>query len=128
VAKLVDLSIELRLSSTLLPAKAADILDPKWAEGSGYEKVGARTVLQRYPLTLALDASGEIIGGRYTGDPADGPDQLEFNSAAPAVRPDGTVEAFPPLRWRPIEALARASVSTEPLPPTVDASVFDASP
>lgn len=128
VAKLVDLVIELRLSSTLLPAKAADILDPKWTEGSGYEKVGARLVLQRYPLTLALDASGEIIGGRYTGDPADGPDQLAFNGPLPAVSADGTLESFPPLRWRPIEALARASVSTDPRPPTVDAKLFLASP
>ncbi|RKH64682.1 metal-dependent hydrolase [Corallococcus llansteffanensis] len=128
VAKLVDVDIELRLSSTLLPARATDVLDPKWAEGSGYEKVGAIAVVQHYPLTLALDASGEIIGGRYTGDPADGPDQLGVTSAMPALRAEGTVEASPPLRWRPIEALARASVSIDPQPPTVDAKVFDASP
>ncbi|RYZ38635.1 MAG: hypothetical protein EOO71_23210 [Myxococcaceae bacterium] len=128
VAKLVDVDIELRLSSTMLPARVADVLDSEWAEGSGYEKVGARTVVLHYPLTLALDASGEIIGGRYTGDPADGPDQLGVSSVMPALRADGTVESFPALRWQPIDALARASMSTDPLPPTVDAKVFEAGP
>jgi inner membrane protein len=128
VARLVDIVLELHLSTTMLPAKAADVLDPTWAEGTGYARVGARPVVQRYPLTLALDASGEIIGGRYTEDPAEGPDQLAFTGALPAVRPDGTLEAFPSLHWRVIEALARASVSTDPRPPTVDASVFATGP
>jgi inner membrane protein len=128
VASLVDVVLELRLSSTLLPAKAADVPDPAWAEGSGYARVGTRPVAQRYLMTLALDAAGDVIGGRYTGDPADGPDQLAFSGSAPAVRADGALEAFPSLRWRAIEALARASVSTAPSPPTVDASVFASGP
>jgi inner membrane protein len=128
VAKLVDLTVALELSSTLLPASAADVVDPRWPDGSGYQKVGARLIPVRYPLTLALDASGQIIGGRYTGDPADGPDQLEVDDAVPQLRADGTVEAVPSLRWEAIEALARASVSTEPRPPSVDARLFEAAP
>ncbi|RKH67085.1 metal-dependent hydrolase [Corallococcus aberystwythensis] len=128
VAKLADVDIELRFSTTLLPVSATDVVDPKWAEGSGYAKVGARTLVQHYPMTLALDGSGEIIGGRYTGDPADGPDQLGVTSAMPALGAEGAIEASPPLRWQAIEALARASVSTGPLPPTVDVKVFGASP
>jgi len=128
VRKLVDLTLALELSSTLLPASAADVVDPRWPDGSGYRKVGARLIDVRYPLTLALDASGQIIGGRYTGDPADGPDQLEVDDALPQLRADGTVEAFPSLRWQAIEALAHASVSTDPRPPSVDARLFEASP
>ncbi|MHA7630219.1 metal-dependent hydrolase [Corallococcus sp. M7] len=128
VAKLVDVDIELSLSSTLLPASATDVLDPKWPEGSGYAKVGARPLVQHYPMTLALDASGEIVGGRYTGDPPDGPDQLGVTSPLPSLRAEGIVDAAPPLRWQAIEALARASVSTDPSPPFVDVKVFDASP
>lgn len=124
VAKLVDVVVQIDGSSTLLPAKEADVPDPRWREGSGYHRVGTRPVRFEYPITLALDAATEIIGGRYTGDPADGPDQLEFDGTSPAVRADGTLAAAPELRWRPIEALAAASLSVSDAPPTVDAALF----
>lgn len=126
VAKLVDVAMEFELASTLLRASSANVPDESLL--GAYQRVGTHPVVLTYEATLALDAEGELIGGRYTGDPADGPDQLQFVSGSPSLNDDGTISAFPGLRWSAIDALAKASVSTASEVPTVNASIFERAP
>lgn len=112
----LELLVELELASTLVSSSAADVEHRPGV----YRRVGARPVYVRYPVTLQLDEAGTIVGGRYDG--VDGPDQLQFIAASPDVTQDGRLVAFPELKWSAIEALAKASVASEPT--VVDGSVF----
>lgn len=124
VVSLVDVQLVLTLSSTTLPEWASDVLDPT-SDGTRYARVGLRPVVMTYPATLALDASSNLIGGRWTGDPADGPDHIGFVHDQPSLREDGVTLAPPEFLSLPIIlALARASVDDRAEVPTVDVRPF----
>jgi inner membrane protein len=107
-ATLVDVAIRLDVSSTELDYAAADRLDGAEAGGT-YRKVGAREVSFTYPATLALDAEGEIVGGRWNGT-GDGPDFVAFPAGGPRLNDDRTVSDYPYLRWPIIEQLYAGSI------------------
>ncbi len=107
VARLVDFDSTLELSSTTLSSTEADRPDPS-APGR-YQKVGVRAVPFHYTGQLAVDEKGELIGGRWTGDPADGPDCFGFLLGGPKLTDAGTLEVNPRLRPELILRLAHAS-------------------
>jgi hypothetical protein len=112
IERLVDFDARFELSSTTLPASAADV---KQAGMTGrYEKVGVRPVRFEWSGTLALGAGSEILGGRWTGDPANGPDAVMFVEGEPCVGDAGTLELNPSLSLAPIERLAELSRSDAP--------------
>ncbi len=112
VARLIDFEARFELSSTTLPARAADV--PLEGGGGRYQKVGVRPVHFAWTGALALGADSEILGGRWTGDPADGPDAVVFVSGPPCLTDAGTLAISPTLRPEPIERLAELSASEVP--------------
>src|SRR5947207_3147124 len=79
VSSLVDVRFDFELSSTTLPIESGD-----HPTGPGeYERVGVHAVPFSWQATLALDSSGDLIGGRWNGEPADGPDNLAFVQGGP---------------------------------------------
>lgn len=105
VSRLVDFDAVLQLSSTTLSSSAADVPD-----GPGrYAKVGARTLPFHWSGTLALGADSEILGGRWTGEPANGPDCIVFPEGAPRTNDAGTLVVSPTVRPGPVERLAALS-------------------
>lgn len=124
VASLVDVEMVFTLSSTTLPEWASDVLDPS-SDGTRYARVGLRPVVMAYPATLALDASSSLVGGRWTGDPANGPDHVVFVQDRPVTREDGVTLAAPEILSLPIiMALAQASIDERADVPTVDVRPF----
>jgi inner membrane protein len=103
VAQLVDVELRFALSSTTLGLDAG-------RDG----KVGTREVPFRWQATLALDKDTELIGGRWRGDPADGPDNATFIAGGPLLDAQGRLETEPLLDWPFIDALARASTGDGP--------------
>lgn len=124
VKQLVDFEAELELSSTLLPVGEADRVDPAHADGSWYLPVGMRAVPASWKGTLALDANGEIIGGRWSGETGAGPDCVAFVNGGPAVTDAGALETNAAMSWSSIAELAAASVQTGAEVPTVDARAW----
>jgi hypothetical protein len=120
IASLVDVEIDLVLSSTTLSYKKTNVLDPSGKDGSRYQHVGVVPVRERYTATLALDSSGELIGGRWTGDPPDGPDDILIVEGPPTLTPAGNLVPDDLLPWTLIEELAHASVDEGPDPPTIE--------
>ncbi len=106
VARLYDFEADLELSSTTLPSSEADVREPGAGE---YQKVGVRAVPFHWSGQLAVDAAGELLGGRWTGEPADGPDCLGFPQGGPKLTPVGTLDVNPLLRLDVMLALAHAS-------------------
>lgn len=106
---LLDFESTLELSSTTLPPSAADQPDPS-APGR-YQKVGVRTVSFHYSGQLLLGADGELLGGRWTGDPADGPDCLGFVLGGPQLTGNGTLAINPNVSLNAVLTLAHASAA-----------------
>ncbi len=122
IAKLVDVEITMTLSSTTLPESRADHLDPTSRDRSRYEEVGVVPVVMTFPAILALDAHGELVGGRWTGDPPDGPDDVMIVSGEPTMIAGSTdtIEAPETLSWAFVERLAKASVDRSDAMPVID--------
>ncbi|MHB8419897.1 MAG: metal-dependent hydrolase [Myxococcales bacterium] len=121
VTSLVDVRIDLTLSSTTLPYAAADRVDPESRDGSSYLRVGLRPVRVSYPATLALGADSELLGGRWNGEPNEEPDSVRFVSDQPLLADGGTSLAPPEvLSWPLIRRLAEASAAPEAAGAVVD--------
>ncbi|HEX7604536.1 MAG TPA: hypothetical protein VF316_23120, partial [Polyangiaceae bacterium] len=120
VASLVDVDIELTLSSTTLAYARANVLDPDSKDGTRYRKVGVVPVVTRYEATLALDASSELIGGRWTGEPADGPDDVLIVRGGPTLTNGDRLTAADEISWPFVRELARASADETAAAPTLD--------
>lgn len=116
VARVVDAEIEMTLSSTTLPSSRADV---KTNDPTRYQRVGLVPVVMKYTATLALDSNGEIVGGMWTGDPADGPDDLLVGTDDPALEGDRLAEANE-IPWPFVRELARASADDSAATPTID--------
>ncbi|MBK7860589.1 MAG: metal-dependent hydrolase [Archangiaceae bacterium] len=115
IDRLVDVDFSFTLSSTMLPLASED--EPASRDGD-YQRVGLHPVPFTWSATLALDASGDVIGGRWRGEPGNGPDNVAFSEGGPLLVDGGTgLEANPHLDWPFIDALAKASVDdTAPTP------------
>lgn len=114
LAQLVDVDLSFELSSTMLPVEPSD--QPEPADAGHYRRVGLRAVPFAWRATLALDAQGEIIGGRWRGDPANGPDSASFVSDRPMMDAGTALDVNPKIDWRFVKALARASAEEGPGP------------
>jgi hypothetical protein len=112
VAQLVDVDFTFELSSTVLPVDTGNV--PESSDATRYKKVGPHLVPFEWQATLALDAKQDIIGGRWRGDPADGPDSAAFLGGGPRLDGGTALEIHPALQWPFIEALARASSADGP--------------
>jgi hypothetical protein len=111
IASLVDVDFAFTLSSTMLPIESGDV--PEAGDGR-YHRVGVHPVLFRWSATLALDAERQIIGGRWRGDPPDGPDNVAFCEGGPLLDGGGThLSSNPNLDWAIIDALATASAQEQ---------------
>ena len=119
VASLVDVDIELTLSSTTLPYARGNQIDPAFPDGTHYLRVGLAPVVMKYSATLALDDATELIGGEWTGDPADGPDDMFMISGGPLLV-GNRIELANEISWPLVRELAHASVDEGPSMPTVD--------
>ena len=123
---LVDVRIELVLSSTTLPYRRANVFDPSGKDASRYARVGLVAVTMAYTAELALDHDGELIGGRYTGDPADGPDAILLSTAGPKLEGEGKLAAANEIPWPFVRELAKASVADTVDTPTLDLRTCEA--
>jgi hypothetical protein len=79
VTSLMDVAFDFQLSSTTLPLSEANV---RGATPGQYEPVGVRPVPFHWSATIALGAKGEFLGGRWTGDPAEGPELRKITVAA----------------------------------------------
>jgi inner membrane protein len=120
IASVVDVGIDLELSSTTLSYAPANVLDPAFSDGTHYERVGLRPVPMSYRATLALGEDSELLGGRWEGDPADGPDDAYLVSGGPALDEAGNIADSDAIYWPFVRELARASVDEREPVPTVD--------
>lgn len=120
VHSVVDVDIELTLSSTTLSMSCGDVLDPSSHDGTRYAHVGVVPVVTRYRAIVALDTQGELVGGMWTGDPADGPDDILIASGGPKLENGEMLSAADRIPWSFVRALARASVEEGDAIPTVD--------
>ena len=120
VASLIDVDIELTLSSTTLAYARANVLDPASPDGTRYKKVGVVPVVMKYAATLALDAASELVGGRWTGDPADGPDDVLIVRGGPTLTKGDKLPAADEISWAFVRELAKASADETAAVPTLD--------
>lgn len=120
VTSLVDVAMELTLSSTTVSYPEADRRDPRDPVGTTYRKVGLVPVVMRWTATVGLDANGELFAGRWTGDPADGPDDVVIVGGNPRLVGDGMLKAADKIPWSLVQSLARASVDEGPAAPVID--------
>jgi hypothetical protein len=118
ISSLVDVDLELVLASTTLPYARANVAIS--GDSTRYEHVGLVPVVMRYSAALALDASGELIGSRWTGDPPDGPDDVVIADGAPKVDASGNLASANAIPWSLVDRLAWASTEDVPGPATVD--------
>lgn len=116
VMALVDVAIELVGSSTTLSYARADVR----IDATRYARVGLVPVTFRYSATLALDDDGMLVGGRWTGDPPNGPDSVGIADGGPALTADGMLVAADRIPWSLVRDLARASVDDAPELPIID--------
>ena len=120
VVSLVDVDMELTLSSTTLAYARANVKDPASADGTRYQKVGVVPVVMKYEATLALDADSELIGGRWTGEPADGPDDVLIVQGGPKLVKGDRLPAADEIPWPFVRELAKASADETSALPTLD--------
>ena len=113
---LVDVEIELTLSSTKLPYAPAD----QRIDDTRYRKVGVVPVVRRYEATLVIDRDSALIGGRWRGDPPDGPDTILLASPEPSLREGDRLVAAERIPWSLVRELARASADDMDPRPTID--------
>jgi hypothetical protein len=120
-AQLVDVRVDLALSSTTLAYSAADVPDPADPTRNRYQRVGLRAERMSYPATLVLSKEGDLIGGRWTGVPGNGPDDVVFVRGGPYLPGDGGALPEPEvLAWPIIRELAHASASEGEGPAVLD--------
>jgi len=100
VARVADTEIDLVLSSTTLPLSAGNVQDPESNDTTYYKRVGLVPVPMHYTATIAIDAAGELVGGMWTGHPADGPDDVLIASGGPALHGEMVVRARSRARQR----------------------------
>jgi inner membrane protein len=117
VATVVDAEIDLVLSSTTLPFSAANQQDPTSNDATVYKRVGLVPVPMHYTATIALGATGDLVGGMWTGHPAEGPDDALIASG-PGLKGEMLAEADR-IPWSFVQDLERASVE-EGATPTID--------
>lgn len=117
---LVDVGIELVLSSTTLKYERANVKDARDPSGTRYERVGVVPVVMRYEATLALGPEGELVGGMWTGDPADGPDDVVVVGGGPKVDAEGKLVSAKHVSWPFVRELARASADGAADAPSLD--------
>ncbi|MBX7101904.1 MAG: metal-dependent hydrolase [Myxococcaceae bacterium] len=117
-ASLVDLRFDVTLSSTELGIAEGIALE-RPGDPTRYRRIGVRPSRWSWSATVALDAQGQLLGGRWTGDPPDGPDSILLASGGPLVSDAGTLVGSPGIRWPVVQALARASVSEGDEEPTL---------
>jgi hypothetical protein len=120
VSQLADVEVHLSLSSTTLGFAPADVPDPRGPDTTRYQRVGLREVPFTWNATLALGEDQQLLGGRWNGDPAIGPDSIAFLSGGPLLTDGGMVEFNPGLKWSVVKALAEASVDDGAPAPRVD--------
>jgi membrane-bound metal-dependent hydrolase YbcI (DUF457 family) len=120
VSSLVDVGIDLELSSTTLPYAPANVVDRSFPDGTHYERAGVHPVSMHYRATLALGSDSDLVGGRWEGDPADGPDDVYLVTGEPLLKDGGMLADSEALYWPLVRELARASVDAEAPLPTVD--------
>ena len=75
---------------------------------------------KRYTATLGLDENGELVGGRWTGDPADGPDDAVIVDGNPRLASAGMLVPADAIPWSLVRDLAIASVDEGAAMPTID--------
>lgn len=120
VAQLVDVELSLTGSSTTLGYAPGNVPEPG-SDGTRFQKIGMVGVPFSWPATLALSADGEIIGGVWTGAPADGPDTYFFIGGGPQlVDGEDTLAFNPHVRWPFIQRLAAASADPGDGVPTIE--------
>lgn len=119
VTSVVEVRVTLELASTTLPFAAADEPAPG-SDGTRYRRVGVRGVTRSWTAALALGPSSEVLGGRWIGEPPDGPDNVAFVGSGPLLTDAGTLVGHPHLAWRVLRALAEASVDGASAAPAVD--------
>jgi hypothetical protein len=119
-ASLVDVAIELALSSTTLAYAEADRLEPPGSDPTRYRKVGLVPVTARYRATLVLDAASELLGGRWTGDREQGPDDLVIVGGGPNLKNGDRLAAADEIPWPVVRELARASADEAASVPRLD--------
>ncbi len=115
---LVDVEIDLTLSSTTLAMARADVRDPN--DATRYARVGLVPVMMRYQATLALAEDTSLIGGVWTGDPPDGPDDILLVATSPSLTATGAIDAADQIPWAFVEDLAHASTDESAAMPTID--------
>jgi hypothetical protein len=121
VKSVVELQVDLTLSSTTLPYAAANQLDPDAGDGSRYLRVGLHPVRVSYRATLALGPDSEVLGGRWNGGPGEEPDSVAFVGSEPLLADGGTTLAPPELlSWPLIRRLAEASAAPDAAGAVVD--------
>jgi hypothetical protein len=120
VEKLADVAIELTLSSTTVSYPKADRRDENDPSGTRYRRVGLVPYVTRYRATIGLDENGELVGGRFTGDPADGPDDVVIVDGNPRLVGDGMLVPADKIPWSLVRDLARASADEGAATPTID--------
>lgn len=128
VRSFVDVAIELVLSSTTVSYPKANRPDEKDESGTRYRRVGLVPVVMKFAATIGLDAGGELVAGRWTGDPADGPDTVYVVDGSPRLVGDGMLAAADTIPWRFVQDLARASVDESAAMPTIDLRRPESSP
>jgi hypothetical protein len=68
---------------------------------------------------LALSPDGELVGGQWTGDPPDGPDNVVVVSPLPRLTPEGMLPNGTHIPWSVVRDLARISADPN-VPATLD--------
>lgn len=111
-----DVAITLVLSSTTLGYARANVRDP--AQPGHYARVGVVPVTMSYRARLAIDGAGELVGGMWTGDPPDGPDNVLIVDGEPE-RAGENLAAAPAIPWPLVRELARISAADDE-PPALD--------
>lgn len=120
VEQVVDVRVDLVLSSTTLSYAKVNVRDPSAADGSRYARVGVVQVPMSYTAEIALDREGELVGGRWTGDPADGPDAIFMGLGGPKLEADGRLSAATEIPWGFVRELAKKAVEDGPSMPRID--------
>ena len=121
VASLVDVDIVLTLSSTVLSYDIINHIDPRFTDGSHYMRVGVSPSSSRITPRLRSRASSEILGARWTDDPADSPDDMVVRRRAEPALEAGKLKAPDTLLpWPLVRELARVSAEDGDGIPIVD--------
>ena len=110
----VDVDVHMDLSSTVLGFGPPNVLDPKEPDGTHYLKVGVRRIPFDWQATIALDAQGTIIGGRWRGSHGSGPNQIRFTDGAPILGEGGFLDINPHIQSEVVRALYEASIDRRP--------------